>query len=157
MTEQTVPQRAAMTGLEALRSIISGRRDGPSIGQVLNFRLTSAEEGRVIFDGTPLPDFANPAGTVHGGWYGTILDSCMTCAVLSRLPAGRGCTTLEFKVNVLRPIPYGMAVRATGRTQHVGRSTGVAVGELTGLEDGKLYATGSTTCAVLPLPPGASF
>ncbi|MGI3166180.1 PaaI family thioesterase [Pseudooceanicola sp. 200-1SW] len=157
MTDQSVPQRDAMTGLEALRSIIEGHRQGPSIGQVLNFRLIAAEEGSVVFEGTPTADYANPAGTVHGGWYGTILDSCMTCAVLTRLPAGRGCTTLEFKVNILRPIPYGLTVRATGRTQHVGRSTGVSVGELTGVEDGKLYATGSTTCAVLPLPPGKAF
>lgn len=154
MTDQTEAVRHRMTGLDALQAMLDGRRKGPSISQVLNFTLESAEEGMVSFTGTPLPAFANPADTVHGGWYGTILDSCMTCAVLSRLPAGKGCTTLEFKVNILRPIPYGMAVRATGRTQHVGRTTGVSVAELTGIEDGKLYATGSTTCAVLDLPPG---
>ncbi|MBR9766301.1 MAG: PaaI family thioesterase [Rhodobacteraceae bacterium] len=157
MADQAEAQRAGVTGLQALRSIIAGDRSGPAISRVLNFRMESAEEGAVTFIGTPLPDFANPAGTVHGGWYGTVLDSCMTCAVLSRLPAGRGCTTLEFKVNILRPIPYGTEVRATGRTQHVGRRTGVAIGELIGVEDGRLYATGSTTCAVLDLPPGAAF
>ena len=157
MADQAEAQRTQMTGLQALRAIIEGKRDGPAISKVLNFRMESAVEGEVCFIGTPLPDFANPANTVHGGWYGTILDSCMTCCVLSRLPAGRGCTTLEFKVNILRPIPYGTEVRATGRTQHVGRRTGVAIGELTGVEDGRLYATGSTTCAVLELPPGQLF
>ncbi|WP_010138376.1 PaaI family thioesterase [Oceanicola sp. S124] len=157
MADQAEAQRARASGLQALRTIIDGGREGPAISKVLNFRMESAEEGEVTFVGTPLPDFANPAGTVHGGWYGTVLDSCMTCAVLSRLPAGRGCTTLEFKVNILRPIPYGTEVRATGRTQHVGRRTGVAVGELVGVADGRLYATGSTTCAVLELSPDEMF
>ena len=76
----------------------------------------------------------------------------MACAVQTTLPRGKGSTTLEFKVNILRPIPMGMTVEAMGKVQHSGRSTGVAFGELRGKEDGRLYATGSTTCIVLTLP-----
>jgi acyl-coenzyme A thioesterase PaaI-like protein len=40
-------------------------------------------------------------------------------------------------------------VRAVGMTSHVGRSTAVAEAKLTGVDDGRLYATGSTTCIIL--------
>jgi uncharacterized protein (TIGR00369 family) len=67
---------------------------------------------------------------VHGGWYGTLLDSCMGCAVMTALPRGRVYTTLEYKVNLLRAIPLGTEVIATGTVTHAGRSTAVASGEI---------------------------
>jgi uncharacterized protein (TIGR00369 family) len=88
-------------------------------------------------------------GTVHGGWYGTLLDSAMACAVMTKVPRGSVYTTLEYKINILRSIPLGMQVDCFGVIDHVGRSTGVAHGEIRGVEDGKLYATGSTTCIVM--------
>ncbi len=60
-------------------------------------------------------------------------------------------TTLEFKPNITRAIPLGMLVEAIGTIQHSGRSTGVANGEIRGVEDGRLYATGSTTCLIMKL------
>ena len=107
--------------------------------------------GKVIFTGTPEFGSMNPLGTVHGGWYGTLLDSCMACAVMTRVPKGSVYTTLEYKVNILRPIRLGMAVRATGWCQHAGRSTGIANGEIRGIEDDRLYATGSTTCIIMKM------
>ena len=103
----------------------------------------------VRFRGTP--DFAhsNPMGTVHGGWYGTLLDSCMACAVMTKVPRGSLYTTLEYKVNITRAIPLGMEILATGSVDHAGKTTGVAHGEIRGAEDGKLYATGSTTCLIM--------
>ena len=90
-------------------------------------------------------------GTVHGGWYGTVLDSCMACAVMTKVPRGSVYTTLEYKINILRGLPLDMEIDCIGVTDHVGRSTGVAHGEIRGVEDGKLYATGSTTCIVMKL------
>ena len=95
--------------------------------------------------------------TVHGGWYGTLLDSCMACAVMTKLPRGATYTTLEYKINITRAIPAGMEIVATGLVQHAGRSTGVANGEIRGAQDGKLYATGSTTCMIFaPSAPSSS-
>ena len=141
------------SGLAAMRSILSGDTPGPAIASVLNYAIAEVEEGEVSFIGTPTEAFCNPMGTVHGGWYGVLLDSCMACAVSTRLPEGTDYTTLEYKVNIIRPIPLGMAVKATGMAQHVGRSTGIATGEIRGVEDGRLYAIGSTTCIVMT-PPG---
>jgi uncharacterized protein (TIGR00369 family) len=150
MTVTTARQN--QSGLDAIRGMLTGERPGPAIAEVMNYRITEAEDGLVTFTGTPTEAYTNPMGGVHGGWYGVLLDSCMACAVATRVPEGSTYTTLEYKVNIIRPIPPGMEIHATGRAQHVGRSTGIANGEIRGAQDGKLYATGSTTCIVMKLP-----
>lgn len=140
-----------LSGLEFMQGILAGRLPGPPIGQTMGYRLHSVEDGRVVFRGTPEFGVTNPMGSVHGGWYGTLLDSAMACAVMTRVPKGSVYTTLEYKVNILRPIPLGTAIDCFGEVDHAGRSTGVAHGEIRGVEDGKLYATGSTTCIIMAM------
>ena len=132
-----------------MQRIIDGTYPPPSIGGALDFVLTEAEEGRVIFTGWPSDAHLNPMGTVHGGWYGTLLDSAMACAVMTRVPKGSVYTTLEYKINIVRAIPLGLEIDCIGETDHTGRSTGVAHGEIRGVADGRLYATGSTTCIIM--------
>ena len=138
-----------MSGLEFMLGMFEGRIAGPPIAETLNYWLDSVEDGRVVFRGVPEFAAMNPMGTLHGGWYGTLLDSCMACAVMTRVPKGWVYTTLEYKVNIVRPIPLGMEILAEGRVQHAGRSTGIAHGEIVGAGDGKVYATGSTTCILM--------
>ncbi|MCC5969872.1 MAG: PaaI family thioesterase [Pararhodobacter sp.] len=140
---------SAMSGLEYMRAILDGSMAGAPIAGVMDFYLHAVEEGRVAFRGTPRFEHLNPMGGVHGGWYGTLLDSALGCAVATTLPKGRVYTTLEYKVNITRALPPGMLVEAEARATHAGRSTGVAEGWLRGVEDGKLYATGSTTCIIM--------
>ena len=142
-------QMLSLTGLEFMQAIMEGRLAGPPIAATLNYGILSVEHGRVVFAGTPTFASMNPMGSVHGGWYGTLLDSCMACAVMTTLARGQYYTTLEYKVNIIRPIPLGTEVHARGEAQHAGRSTGVARGEIVGAADGRLYATGSTTCLVM--------
>ncbi len=139
----------SMSGLEFMQGILSGKYPAPPIGKTLGFELISVEDGRVVFQGTPEFDVLNPMGTVHGGWYGAILDSALGCAVMTKVPQGSLYTTLEYKVNILKSIPMGMTVQARAETEHVGRSTGVAHGRLVGVEDGRTYATASTTCILM--------
>jgi uncharacterized protein (TIGR00369 family) len=138
-----------MTGLEAMQRMIDGKHPGPPISRTMGYNLHSVEKGRVVFRGAPSFEMTNPMGTVHGGWYGTLLDSAMACAVMTEIPAGTVYTTLEYKINILRAIPLEMEIDCIGITDHVGRSTGVAHGEIRGREDGKLYAVGSTTCIIM--------
>lgn len=145
----TLAQALSISGLEFMQKMLSGEFSGPPIAGVLNYQGHSVEAGRMVFRGTPKFAHTNPMGSVHGGWYGTVLDSCMACAVMSMLPKGAVYTTLEYKVNITRAIPEGMEVEAIGTIQHMGRTTGVANGEIRGVEDGKLYATGSTTCLIM--------
>jgi uncharacterized protein (TIGR00369 family) len=140
--------------MEFMQAMAEGRLAGPPIAAHLSFTLDRAEDGLVVFRGAPAYEALNPMGAVHGGWYGTLLDSAMGCAVMTRVPRGRVYTTLEYKVNILRPVPLGTQVLAEGRLQHAGRTTGVAVGEIRGAEDGRLYATGSTTCIIMDAPKG---
>ncbi|GIT89683.1 thioesterase [Jannaschia pagri] len=137
------------SGLAFMEGIRDGRLPPPPISRVLNYRVTDVSEGRVVFVGTPLPDHCNPLGTVHGGWYGTLLDSAMSCAVHTTVPQGQVYTTLEYKVNVTRSIPVGLEVAVEGLVQHAGRTTGVANGWIRGVADGKTYATGSATCLIM--------
>ncbi len=139
----------SMSGLDFMQAILDGHLPGPPIGPTLNYQLEEVEDGRVVFRGAPLFDHCNPMGTVHGGWYGTLLDSCMACAVMTRVPQGSIYTTLEYKINITRPIPLGTEIVAEGIVSHSGRSTGVAEGTVRGVTDGKLYATGSTTCIIM--------
>ncbi|KPP85182.1 MAG: hypothetical protein HLUCCO07_11220 [Rhodobacteraceae bacterium HLUCCO07] len=147
----TMEDILSMSGLEFMQAIADGRLPGPPIGRTMGFWPELVEEGRVIFTGTPEFKVMNPIGTVHGGWYGTILDSCMACAIQTRVPKGSAYTTLEYKINIIRPIPIGTPVRAIGTVHHAGRSTGIADGEIRGVEDDRLYATGSTTCIIMKL------
>lgn len=154
LTPEDLPTPAEMqelTGLEIMQQMMRGEMAGPPIAHLLNYDVTEVKDGRVVFVGTPLFSMTNPMGTVHGGWYGTLLDSCMACAVMTKVPKGCTYTTLEYKINILRPIPLGMEIEAIGLAQHVGRSTGIANGEIRGVQDGKLYATGSTTCIVMKI------
>jgi uncharacterized protein (TIGR00369 family) len=94
----------------------------------------------------------NPLSTVHGGVAATILDSVMACAVQSTLPAGRGYTTLEIKVNYVRAITAATGrLRAEGKIIHVGRQVGTAEGRLVDAE-GRLYVHGTTTCLAFAMP-----
>ena len=128
--------------------MLAGTVPYASIGQTLDFLLIEVAHGRAVFQGTPGPGHLNPMGSVHGGWYATLLDSALGCCVHSALPAGKGYTTLELKVNLIRAIrPETVRVRAIGQVIHVGGQTATADARLVG-PDGKLYAHGSTTCLV---------
>ena len=142
----------ARTGFEFLSDIRDGVLPQVPIGSRLDFRLTEVREGEVVFEGTPTRAIYNPLGTVHGGWYGTLLDSCMSCAVQSMLPPGIGYTTVEYSVNLVRPITVDTGtVRAEGKIVHLGRRMATAEGRLVA-RDGKLLAHGTTTCMIMALP-----
>jgi uncharacterized protein (TIGR00369 family) len=141
----------AQAGLEFLRGLIEGRVPRPPIADALNFYLMEVEPGRAVFQGTPTADYFNPIGSIHGGWAATLLDSCMGCAVHTTLPAGRGYTTVEFKLNLVRQImPDTGPLRAEGKVVNGGRTIATSEGRLYG-PDGKLYAHGTETCLVFPI------
>ena len=125
-----------MSGLDFMLAMLREELSGPPIAALMEYTLRSVKDGRVMFRGAPPFQASNPMGSVHGGWYGTLLDSCMACAVMTKVPKGSVYTTLEYKVNIVRAIPVGTMVDAIGEIQHAGRSTGVAVGEIRGVEDG---------------------
>lgn len=147
----TRDQLLSISGLEFMQRMRDGTIARPPISGLLNYSVDTVEPGRVTFRGTPNFDHTNPMGTVHGGWYGTLLDSAMACAVMTTVPKGSVYTTLEYKINIVRSIPLDIEIEATGEVEHAGRSTGVSNGWIKGVQDGKLYATGSTTCMIMKI------
>ena len=137
-------------GLSFLRGIITGSHPAPPFAGAMDFDLVEADEGRVVFEGRPSPRFFNPLGTIHGGWTATILDSAMACAAHSTLKPGEGYTTLEMKLNYVRPVmPDSGSVRCEGRLIHRGNTVVTTEGRLVDAR-GKLLAHGTETCLVFP-------
>lgn len=137
-------------GLSFLRGLIDGTFPAPPITQTLGFTLSEVEHGRAIFSGMPQMRHYNPIGTVHGGFAMTLLDSALACAVHSTLSKGETYTTLEIKVNLVRPLTRETGlVRAEGRIIHRGRTLGTSEGDIKDAS-GRLYAHASTTCMIFP-------
>jgi uncharacterized protein (TIGR00369 family) len=138
-----------LAGLPFLEAIRDGRLSSPPVSQLLGFTLTEVEAGRAVFECEPSESHYNPAGTVHGGFISTLLDSALSCAVHTTLPAGTAYTTAELKVNFVRPIVAGTGrLRSEGRVIHVGGRLATAEARLTDAA-GKLYAHAVGTCLVL--------
>jgi len=149
----TLDQVAGRDGLELLQGMLHGEIPYAPITRTLDFLLIEVSKGHAVFQGTPGPQHFNPMGTVHGGWFATLLDSALGCAVHSLMPAGRAYTTAELSVNIVRALtPKVGRVRAEGRIIHTGRQIATAEARLVG-PDGTLYAHGKTTCLVFDLPP----
>lgn len=140
---------STMSGLELLKAAFeSGAESGTGIGHLLGMTAETLEEGKVVFSLEAGPQFSNPLGIVHGGVLSTLLDSSMSCAVHTCLGAGVGYTTLELKVNFIRPVALDAGkLVCEGTTVHVGRRTATAEGRILD-EKGRLIAHGTTTCMI---------
>jgi uncharacterized protein (TIGR00369 family) len=137
-----------MSGLEFVRGLVDGTLPLNTIAQTLRYDVSEAESGRVVVTAEPGDIHLNPAGTVHGGFAATLLDSCMGLAVQSTLEKGVGQTTIEFKISLVRPItPETGAIKAEGMVLTRGRRVGTAEGRITD-SNGRLLAHGTTTCLI---------
>jgi uncharacterized protein (TIGR00369 family) len=149
-----IPREKAfgLSGMQVFERIFSGELPSPPIGDTMDFIPVQMAHGRAVFQGKPMLRHYNPLGTVHGGWYCTLLDSALGCAVHTTLPSGKGYTTLELKVNMLRALTTSVElVRAEGKVIHVGRQVATAEGRIVDAE-GKIYAHATTTCMIFDVP-----
>lgn len=142
---------AAFSGRELLQRIIDGKYPAPPISAVMNFGLTEVGEGRAVFRGVPNANHLNPLGSVHGGWAATLMDSALACCVQTLLEKGEAYTTVEFKVNLTRPItPRTGEVVCEGRVVQKGKTLAVSEASLKD-KDGKILAFGTETCTIFPV------
>jgi len=143
-----------LSGLEFLQSLVDGATPRPPITAALDFTLTLAEPGRVVFEITPGEIHYNLTGSVHGGVFATLLDSACACAVVSLLPAGTASTSMDLTVKFLRPVTTATGrLYSEGTVTHLGGRTALAQARLTD-ETGKLYA--HATSSVLIMRPSAA-
>ena len=144
----SLERRKEMSGLAFVQGLASGSLPLNTIARTLGYDVTEAENGRVVVVAEPNDTLLNPAGTVHGGFAATLLDSCMGLAIQSTLEKGFGQTTLEFKISLVRPITTETgAIKAEGTVLSRGRRVGTAEGRITD-RDGRLLAHGTTTCLI---------
>lgn len=136
-----------MSGLETARLMLDGKLPTPPIVPTLGISLVEVTEGRAAFEGSPAEWQYNQLGTVHGGWLSALLDSALGCAVHTVLPAGHGFTTLDLHVRFVRAVIVRVfRLRAEAQVTPAGSRTVTADGRLIG-PDGKVYATGTTSCS----------
>jgi uncharacterized protein (TIGR00369 family) len=140
---------AEMSGLEYIHAIFTGQLPPPPIAVTMGFEGAEAEEGRAIFVSEAGEFLYNPIGVVHGGFAMTLLDSALGCAVHTTLARGERYTSLETKVNFVRPITARTGrVRCEATVIHRGRRIATAEGRLIEERTGRTLAHGTTTCLI---------
>lgn len=138
-----------LSGYEYLSAMIEGRLPPPPIAQTLGFTMSRLEQGEVWFTCEPHESHYNPIGMVHGGLVCTLLDSALACAGHTLLPAGAGYTSIEIKVNYLRPVsPASGLLTAHGWVAKPGRRVLFVEGDVRDAAD-KVVATASGSCLVM--------
>ena len=157
MTQSSVAKRfgvidddrqRGLSGLEFVQGLVDGTLPLNSMAETLGYDIVEVSKGRVVVAAQPHAGHRNPAGTVHGGFAATLLDTCMGLAVQSMLDKGFAQTTLEFKISLVRPItPETGLVKAEGKVISCGRRIGTAEGKLTD-KHGRVLAHGTTTCLI---------
>lgn len=149
MSEQGLAARRTMSGLEYMRAIASGEIEGAPMVRLLGMRMSEVEPGRVVFVLDQVrPEHGNGLGMAHGGLAATLLDSALSCAVNTVMPAGKVFITLEMKINYVRGLAAGIGpLSCIGSVVHAGRQTATAEGRVVD-ERGKLYAHGTVTCVL---------
>ncbi|HUC51229.1 MAG TPA: PaaI family thioesterase [Xanthobacteraceae bacterium] len=137
-----------MSGLEFVQGLVDGTLPLNTMARTLGYDVVETIEGRVVVAAEPSDVHLNPAGTVHGGFAATLLDTCMGLAVQTTLEKGVAQTTVEFKITLVRPItPATGLIRAEGVVLSRGRRIGTAEGRITDRQ-GRLLVHGTTTCLI---------
>jgi len=132
--------------LSRLQAIQRGEVE-PPIARLIGFKLVSVAEGQAVLELFTGPQHYNPMGTLHGGVLCDLADAAMGMAYASSLGENESFTTLELKINFLRPFWSGLLV-ATGRLVKGGRTVGMMECDVTDAES-RLVARASSTCMTL--------
>ncbi|MES2425240.1 MAG: PaaI family thioesterase [Pseudomonadota bacterium] len=141
------------TGMQQMQAMLAGSSPYPHICDTMDFCLVEIGPGKAVFQGVPQLKHYNPLGSVHGGWYATLLDSAVGCAVHTTMAVGKAYTTAELSLNIVRAASHKSGpLRAIGTVLHSGRQLATAEARIVDA-DGKLYAHATTTCLVFDFPP----
>jgi uncharacterized protein (TIGR00369 family) len=135
------------TILERVQAMIRGDAPPPPVARLVGFRVVEVEPGRTLFEMETGPQHASPLGTLHGGILCDIADAAMGIAYASTLGEGESFTTLELKINFLKPV-WNARLRAEARVVKRGKTVGLVECDVTD-ETGSLVARASSTCLTL--------
>jgi len=142
---------ASISGLAYLKAIKDGKISPPPIAMLVGYKIYKIENGYAVFELNPAEFHYNPFATVHGGILSTLLDTAMTASVLSTLQKGFSCTTIEIKVNFIKPVTTKTEIlRCEAKPIHIGKRLATVEGQLKG-KNGELHAHGTSTCSILKM------
>jgi len=133
--------------IQRSEAIIRGEAPPPPVAKLIGFDLISVKSGEAVVEFQASEVHANPMGTLHGGILCDIADAAMGIAYASNLDEGESFTTLELKINFLKPI-WKARLLATGRVVKQGRTVGMVECDITD-EKGNLVARAISTCMTL--------
>jgi uncharacterized protein (TIGR00369 family) len=136
--------------LDLIVKIQRGEAPPPPVAALVGFTLAAVEPGRVVMTLQAGPQHANPMGTLHGGILCDLADAAMGMAYASSLDEGETFTTLELKINFLKPVWTGR-LTATGRVVKGGHTVGLVECDVHDDKD-RLVARASSTCMTLRGP-----
>jgi len=138
----------SISGLDYLKAIKDGKISPPPVANLVGYKISEVDDGYAAFELVPAEYHYNPFATVHGGVLSTLLDTAMTASVLSTLPQGFSCTTIEIKVNFVKPVSVDTGVlKCEARPIHIGKKMATVEGRLKD-RDGVLHAHGVSTCSI---------
>ena len=150
--EKSKRNASLISGFDYLKAILDGEIAQPPVANLVGYRIADVEEGKAVFELTPGEYHYNPFATVHGGITTTLLDTTMTAAVLSTLPKGKACFTIEIKVNFLRQISAATGkIKCMADVTHSGGRIAVATGRVLDMKN-ELYASAVSTCMIIKSP-----
>ncbi len=135
------------TILERVQAMIRGDAPPPPVARLVGFRIVEVEPGRTVFEMEAGPQHASPLGTLHGGILCDIADAAMGIAYASMLGEGESFTTLELKINFLKPV-WNARLRAEARVVKRGKTVGLVECDVVD-DGGSLIARASSTCLTL--------
>ena len=133
--------------LDLIEKVYGGELPPPPVATLIGFTLAAIEPGRAVMELMADARHANPMGTVHGGILCDIADAAMGMAYAGTLEEGESFTTLELKINFLKPVRTGR-LTATGRVVKAGHTVGLVECDVTD-EQASLVARATSTCMTL--------
>lgn len=136
-----------MSNVELFRRMIAGEVPGAPIGDLIGMRMVAVGEGTATFELVAGPEHSSPPGTLHGGILCDLADAAMGCANATRLGPGESFTTVELKINFLRPVWEGR-LTAVGSVVKAGKTIALTDCRVTD-DEGSLVAYATSTCMTL--------
>lgn len=127
--------------------MLRGEEPTIAVGRLVGFRLTGLSDGRATFEMEVGPQHHNPMGTLHGGVLCDLADAAMGVAYSTTLGEDQSFTTLELKINFLRPFWTGR-LQAVGWVVKSGRTIGLTECDVTDDQE-RLVARATSTCMTL--------
>jgi uncharacterized protein (TIGR00369 family) len=143
MTQEPPEKKTA----DMAQLLLKGEFPAPPIAQLIGFKPTTVEPGRAVVELEATKRHTNPMGTLHGGILCDIADAAMGIAFATTLEAGESFTTLELKINFLKPV-WQARLRAIGRVVKKGRTVSLIECDVLD-ENDNLVARASSTCMTL--------